>query len=722
VTGQDSNIGRPQHSFNAYLQDLRANNRVKRRELDPDRYDLAARMSKQLGDSSISDFENYFIASGNSQVLRKRVNFIRFADFALDQNSMRVYSEDELRSKDLAGCMPSWSYLDVRFRDVAYEFSALQDAAFSDYKIEDTVSNYGPNEIDEKRASRLRHRKQQQAARVQAARDFPSLLVPCNDDGLPVAKEVATTEYLIWPQGSRHLLRIYEDQEWPWFAIQFRLVLLARNFFWHFITEEEIQKNRQHTLRSVRCTTNEALPVTGEGGEFSHTVCVDFGKAASGKSTVVTFLSGVNGDMCKHVNPGGCNPEFFGGQITGGPVMNIIIDELSKHAKFPVHDFLQMCSGAKGSGNIKHEQKLRPYQWVYAITMICNDGEFPTELTTNQARLKRRIWPFHYTRSLAETTDETLVHKITQVAGHVHLEVLMQRHLYRLDCKRLRISNYNQWVKARDVTGFMRQCQISFFMGITTADGCGNTPIRLLQENGYELLAAGYVPVAPFQSLLLVGNYKNDLKGYIRQRHDDVVDEISENEGEVELDTVLTRLEDEGIKIKLASRDPRHEWIKDNNLFDYTSVTVQSLNDLKKTKERPVDEAWKDAANILLGGSSVKVVTESRPWPPGQQAVELKTSYIVGCAPKNWRHLYVGGSAEKQLRVVVFPKLEPSWLLECRLTHDVYGWVQEWHRSQDMFSKDDFAQFGLKTRNMTTRVSAWTDPFKGIERLFVCIE
>ena len=378
-TGNDTDIGRPVTDFHAMLRKLRSSNRVKKREQNPDQYDLVAMLSKNLSEEFINNFAKYFVTSDNTRVLRKRINFIRFSDFAIDQNTMQVYTEDEIGKT----WFPYWSYLDICFADVSHRLSEFENVD------EFGERYYEFDENDPSRREREVWRKEQHMQRLEHSLEFEEdLVIWCNEDGVPChdADRTHLHERVIWPQKSRYLFRIFEDQHWPLFAMRFRMVLISRSFFWHFVEEPVI-----NLLDNV--------PQVGDGGDSSSAVPVDYGESGAGKSTISNFINVVNGDLSKNIRCEGVDATFFASQVADGATLNIVLDELSANCQFPAHDWLQMCGGAKADANRKHEQRLAKIQWIYSMSMICNFNQFPESLTDDIQRGKTDM-AFHIRQDL----------------------------------------------------------------------------------------------------------------------------------------------------------------------------------------------------------------------------------------------------------------------------------------------------------------------------------
>ena len=722
VTGQDDAIGRGVHCFGTFLTRLRASTSVKVKQHNPDLYDLTALLSKNLSDHFINDFTRAFLTSDNSRVLRKRVNFIRFADFGLDQNTMRVYAEGEIGMTWL----PFWTYLDTRFCDIAYPLDTLRDLDnfVPRYEIEDTIGNWSGQAKADRRAIRLRYRKEQHADRLKAAEDFPDdLVVRCDAAGVPVPQHDDGTPWVIWAPGSRHLLRLFEDQGWPAFGVHMRMVLLGRNFFWHFVGADEIQNWHGEELdhSGPRMGTggegNVAGPAVGEGGEHAHAVSVDFGKSGSGKSTIVTFLKKANGELCKGIRSEGNNAEFFASQVGRGAVLNLVMDELSINSDFPVHDFLQMTSGQTAHANVKNEQKLATIHWIYSMTLMCNDGQFPRSLSDDLVRLKRRIMPFNYGKSFSNNSDETLTGKIEKNVAHIHLEVLMHRKQYILDCGRLGFDspNYTKYIAARDTTTFMHACRIQFFCGLNESPY-----MDVFRKNKFEYNPDCYslldnVRKATHDAFVL---YRRELLKFIQTQYSDTIEEHDGTDTDKH-DSALRLLKRKGIDFKDGKRPCGWSDI-DKVSMDCIAFGVVPLPEYMQSATDAQDK-WAQAASIFFS-ENVHAVHTIKEWPPGS-GITLEANYLVGCAPRAKHYMYCAprGVSSHQVRVIVACVGQPTdvWRIECRLTEAVHGWLQSWCQKADSFDRLQYADFENHTRGMTRHLAAsedWSPEFANTTR------
>ena len=709
-TGNDTDIGRPVTDFHAMLRKLRSSNQVKKREMNPDQYDLVAMLSKNLGEEFINNFAKYFVTSDNTRVLRKRINFIRFADFAIDQNTMQVYTDDDIGKT----WFPYWNYLDICFADVSHslaEFENIDQFGEDHYEFE---------EDDPLLEERKQWRRKQHVQRLEHSREFEDdLLIWCDEDGVPCNAEDTTHlhQRVIWPQKSRHLFRIFEDQQWSLFAMRFRMVLISRSFFWHFVDEPVIN-------------LQDDVPQVGDGGDSSSAVPVDYGESGAGKSTISNFINVVNGDLSKNIRCEGVDATFFASQVADGATLNIVLDELSANCQFPAHDWLQMCGGAKADANRKHEQRLAKIQWIYSMSMICNFNQFPESLTDDIVRVARRTWPFIFKQTFAFKADESLGGNVTKHAGHIHLESLMHRKIFRLDCEKMQIPpNYTEWVKRRDTERFMHNSRIKFFEGIRTAPHMQIFSSQNFQwewdqdtDRGFYTLLESVASTPAYKA-----GYGNQLKNYVARIGREIFEEELENcDCADEAMTKMTdRLGDSGFGIKFNGR-AMVEQIANADI----SVTITSIedycNDGKYRQHFKDDLKCSQAASIFFQ-KDVKVLEREEFWPPGQTTLKLKAKYLLGCAAANQVQKFRQAAAcdeepSHKVRLLLVSSNQPSYRrLEYDLEASQYRALKEFHSARDVFRVVEYSKFEEDMEDSLQREvdssEEWSDDFENAERL-----
>ena len=594
---QDDN-GRPTQDFLVYLRGLQSARNFKN---DVDCFEISKMLSSRVSNDYLNNFSNYFIIN-NPQVLRKRINFIRFKDFGIDQNTLKIYKNEEIGKN----WFPMYSYLDISLEDVTIPIDLHGEHLHG-------IVEYDDNDafIEERKQYRMERLKQ----RIELSQKFDS-----SSSNLILSLRAGHDRRIFYSDYSRHLYRIYEDQQWDNFMINLRMILLARSWFWHYVKEVRDIEDESNL-------TTKKGPLLGEGGDNVAACIVDYGASAAGKSTTAKFISDVNESACKNIRADGINQSFWVSQISEGTTLNLVFDELSNSSPIPVTDWLAAVEGGQSDADVKHVNQLKHVDWIYSILMICNDGQFPESLCDNFDRLQRRVIPFVYSKGFGFQSDETIGKKLAKYKGYIHLESVVQRRIFRLDCKELGIEyNYQKYIEIRDTNNSMHASKLAFFGAMK------KFPLfEIFKKHDFIIGSQYYMPIRNVHnSVAGKGDYESALNDYV-----DTVSLEYANCGHdaTEIEGLLLQ---HGVKKK--NRPLSNETKGEITMLSFEDFCVEESYRCDFINAVKVQQT----ARFYFQTQEIEVRENvAMHWPPGS-GLALKSDFVVGIAynTQNTRNLY----------------------------------------------------------------------------------